>query len=105
MSMQIKPGPNATGFIMVPAAQGGGFPVQITALTNIATSGAVATVIQLDASGLLTNAQYGNVYIVPYPQFAEVGDKGFMTTYTPTSGLGGSDIRYVHISKQAFLVY
>jgi len=102
----MRPGPATSGFVIIPPGNGGGgIPAMITSLTNAGTSGATAVVKQLDASGLLTQAQYSNVYVIPYPQFAEVGDRGLMATYTPTSGTGGADVRYIHISRSTFLKY
>lgn len=105
--MSFKPGPNTNNYVIVPTntSAGGGIPAQIMSLSNIGTSGAIATIRELDASGFLTGSQYGGVYIIPYPEFAEVGDRGFYSTYTPTSGTGQTNIRYIQISKQAFQVF
>lgn len=107
MASTIKPGPQNRDWALIPTAagNGGGIPCQITAISNPGTSGAIATVVQLDVSGLLTSTFYSNVFIIPYPEFAELGDKGMMTRYTPTSGLGFTDVQYIQISKSAFLVF
>jgi len=104
----FKPGPDcgAGWALIAPAtAGGGGTAVQIMTLSAIGTSGTTATVRVLDASGFLTGEQYSNVYILPYPQFAETNDRGIMATYTPTSGFTSSTTRYVQVSKSKFIVF
>jgi hypothetical protein len=110
---QIKPGPESTGFTIVPAAAGGGIAVQITSLDETVIPVGfdldptiVATVQELTASGTLASATYSNVYILPDPAYADVGDKGTMITYTPQDDVDGlSDIKYVQISKNLFQKY
>lgn len=102
---QIKPGPNSTGFVLIPPnTGGGGIAVQITALTAPGTPSGLCTVQELNPSGILATALHTSVSILPFPQFAEVGDKGIMVTYTPTSGLI-PDVKYVQLSKSAFLKF
>lgn len=106
MASTIKPGPLNSNWIMLPTTiGGGGQAAQIVGISNLGTSGAIATVRILDASGFLSNDQYANVYIIPEPQFATTGDRGSLTSYTPSSGLATSTIRYLQISRQSFLVY
>lgn len=100
---KIKPGPESTGFILVPAASGGtggGEAAQITVINNLGSSGATATVKQLTANSILGSTSYSGVYLLPYPQLAESGDRGVLVTYTPTSG---SELRYLHINKSIFI--
>lgn len=104
----VKPGPSAgQGWTLaIPSTGGGGGQAgQIISLASAGSSGAMATIRLLDASGFLSSDQYASVYIIPYPEFAEVGDRGVVVTYTPTSGLTTSNIRYIHIAKEAFLTY
>jgi len=103
---RYKPGPESTGWTVLPASTGGGgIAAQITAITNIGTSGAYATVRELDSSGYLAPRTYTSVWILPYPEFAETGDRGIMASYSPTSGVGESTVKFIQISKQAFMVY
>lgn len=103
----FKPGPNNQGFTLLsPNTGGGGIAVEIIDVTDVGTSGAIATVRELDASGVTTQAGYAGVYILPYGQFAEPGDKGIMAAYTPASGVGSeTTVRYVQLSKSAFLKF
>jgi hypothetical protein len=103
-STVFKPGPTASGYTIIPPAAGGGTPVYIEALTSGGTSGAYATVKELDSNWLTGTESYSGVYILPYPQFAEVGDRGMMTTYNPT-GSANTNVRYIQLSKSAFLKY
>ena len=101
----FKPGPDNQGFTLIaPSTGGGGTAVEIVSLTNPGTSGVLATVRELDASGITTTFGYNDVYVLPYGQFAEPGDNGIMATFTPTSGLS-AEVRYIHISKSAFLKF
>lgn len=99
----MRPGPATSGFVIIPPSNGGGIPVQISSLVSAGTSGAYATVTELTASGQLGTQTYSSVWIIPYPEFAEIGDRGIMASYIPTSGT--STVRYLHINKQAFMVY
>ena len=102
----MRPGPATSGFVIIPPnTGGGGIAAIISSITNPGTSGAYCVAQELDASGLLARRTYSPVYIIPYPQFAEVGDRGIMATFTPTSGTGGADVRYIHISRSSFLKY
>lgn len=103
----FKPGPNNQGFTLLsPNTGGGGIAVEIVSLSNPGTSGAYASVRELDASGVATQFGYDNVYILPYGQFAEEGDKGIMAAFTPTSGVSSqATVRYVQVSKSAFLKF
>lgn len=103
-STSMRPGPNASGFLIISPTNGGGIPAQIMSLSNAGTSGAYATVQELDASGVLASRTYSPVYIIPYPAFAEIGDRGLMSIFTPTSGFNTS-VKYIHISRTAFLKY
>ena len=101
----MRPGPATSGFVIIPpGSAGGGIPVEIQALSDAGTSGALATCAELDASGIATSYTHTGVGILPYGQFAELGDKGVMVTHTPTSGVG-TDVKYVMISKSAFLKF
>lgn len=116
--MSVKPGPENQGFVIVPPSAGGGTPVQITALSDTTqppgypdgdpgvgyTPIKVATVIELTASGIQATETYDNVYILPEPEFAAVGDKGLMVTYTPNGGVL-SNVRYIHLNKAQFAKY
>ncbi len=98
---QIKPGPGATGFTLLNTGTGGGsIPGVITNITDPGTSGATCTVTELGASGLPTGATYSGVYVVPYAQFAEIGDAGLMSVSSTQSAY-----KYIQISKQTFLKY
>ncbi len=102
----MRPGPATSGFVIIPPnTGGGGIGAIITSITNPGTSGAYCIAKELDASGYLGVRTYSPVYIIPYPQFAEIGDRGIMATFTPTSGTGGADVRYIHISRSTFLKY
>jgi len=101
----FKPGPNNQGFVILPPdTGGGGIAVEIQQLTDPGTSGALAVVAELDPSGIATSRTYSGVYILPYGQFAELGDKGIMAAYAPTSGVA-TTTRYVQINKSVFLKY
>jgi hypothetical protein len=101
----MRPGPSTSGFVIIPpGSAGGGIPVEIQALSDPGTSGTLATVAELDASGIATSATHLNVGVLPYGQFAELGEKGVMVTHTPSSGVG-VDVKYVMISKSAFLKF
>ncbi len=98
----VRPGPEASGFIIIPTATGGGgVAVRLTTITGLGTSGAYATVTQLEASGINGATTYSGVYILPYPHFAQSGDLGIMASYTGASGT----LRYVDVNKTGFLTY
>jgi len=66
-------------------------PVEIIGVTNPGTSGAVATVMELNYQGVLATSghSYSNVVPVPYRHMAAIGMKGIYFTHSAPSGSVG----------------
>lgn len=68
-------------------------PVEITAISDIGTSGAFATVKELSAEGILASGQsFMNVVPIPFRHFATVGMRGLYLTHNAPSGSFGQRV-------------
>lgn len=103
----VKPGNSVDGVYLDIPATAGGIPVEIISVNNQGLTSATATVKiiaftengQINASG----TQYTNVVPIPFREFAEPGDQGFLTTYTVPSGQGKTvSTQFIQISRQKF---
>ena len=81
-------------------------PVEITAVTNPGTSGAVVTVKELDYQGVLATSgtSYSNVIPIPYRHMAAVGMKGIYFTHSAPSGNVGQRASVGFISLPLTLI-
>lgn len=98
---QIKPGPAATGFTIIPPASGtgggGGDAGRILYITDPYTSGATAVVETLTSNYVGTGTTYSGVYIIPHAEFAQSGDMGMMSL--------NNGVYYIQVNRQKFLTW
>ncbi len=107
----IKPGNAAQGIFLQSAAVGI-TPVEITEVTNAGTTSAIATATTIDSNGdLIVGGQsFTDCLVIPYRQFATVGDKGWLATITVPNSAFFTDpdqpetiaVNFLFIARQAF---
>lgn len=88
-------------FLINTGGTGNNKAAQITSLTNGGTTSAYATVTVLAAGNTLSTETVDNVYILPYAEFGEVGDRGILVEYSTA----GNTVKYLQLNKQAFMVF
>lgn len=105
----VSPGAsNGTIFIngTIQEASAGITPMEIVSLSNQGTLLARATCRPVDHNGVLSTSgnSISNVVVIPFPQFATSGDRGFVTTATvPSGGFGSTaEVQFIEIVKGPF---
>ncbi len=108
----VRPGfTNSDSIFVNPTVTAGAgvSPVEVIDVSGIGTPEAIAVCKPLDSNGVLVSSgiTFGDCVILPYPQFAASGDRGFLTNASVqnVTTVSNVSINFVHINRPAFLRY
>lgn len=100
----VKPG-SSSGIFLAPGGGGSVTPVEIISITNLATATARATCqtvgTHADETLGVSGVIFNNVIPLPFPELATSGDRGYLTTSTPSGE--PSALTWIHIPHTRFL--
>jgi hypothetical protein len=109
----VKPGLGDGGIFLNPAAAAAGAgvtPVEIIVVSGQGTPSAIAVAKPLDSVGnvITSGTTFGDCIVLPFPQFAASGDKGYLATVDAQIQSAGNvtkSVNFIQISRPAFLRY